>query len=229
MNLEGIAIKLEQQLQIAVVEENQLFSEGIKLLLVSSTYEEQNIHQFTNSDTFFKTDITDYDVILMNVEQLLTHKQLIQENIETNNIKIIALANEKDRSLITDVIKLGVRGFVCQETNAELLSQAIQFIINDKPYVDFSCLDYLLDDYQQLLTETKTTEQDQFPCGLLTDREIEVLKLLTHGLPNKLIAEELKVSEKTVNNHVGSIMTKLDVSNRTEAVILALRKGWIKL
>ena len=73
------------------------------------------------------------------------------------------------------------------------------------------------------------TESEPIERGPLTERELEVLGLLAQGLANKQIAVELGISEHTVKFHVSSIYTKLDVTNRTEAVRAGLRGGWIAL
>ncbi len=73
------------------------------------------------------------------------------------------------------------------------------------------------------------SESEPIERGPLTERELEVLGLLARGLANKQIAVELGISEHTVKFHVSSIYTKLDVTNRTEAVRAGLRGGWIAL
>ena len=64
---------------------------------------------------------------------------------------------------------------------------------------------------------------------LLSEREMEVLKLLTRGLSNKEIADELCISIRTVQGHLGNIFNKLQISSRTEAVVRALKEGWVTL
>jgi DNA-binding NarL/FixJ family response regulator len=69
----------------------------------------------------------------------------------------------------------------------------------------------------------------QKPSEILSDREIEVLKLATSGLSNQAIADNLCLSLRTVQAHLGHIFNKLQVSSRTEAVVRALKEGWVTL
>ena len=71
--------------------------------------------------------------------------------------------------------------------------------------------------------------KEQEPHEVLSEREIEVLRLATRGLSNKDIADELLLSARTVQGHLGHIFNKLNVSSRTEAVVCALKKGWVTL
>ena len=67
------------------------------------------------------------------------------------------------------------------------------------------------------------------PLHLLTKRECEVLQLLTDGQSNRVIGETLYISEKTVKNHVSSILQKMNVNDRTQAVVMAIKNGWVEV
>ena len=80
----------------------------------------------------------------------------------------------------------------------------------------------------RLMRELAEDEPDAESDGNLTAREREVLALVARGLPNKLIARELGIAEKTVKAHVSSILAKLGVTDRTQAALLAVRRGWVE-
>lgn len=218
-----------ERITIALIEESQLYREGIKLILTSGDYKKDQIYEFTQYENFNAKDPTNYDIVLINIKSLLAHKQAIKEQINQLNMKVIALSEEEDRSFITKAVKIGVKGFVSGATNDELLLQAIDYVKNGQSYIDFSCVDYLIEDYQKLAAADKNQQVAVAPEHILTKREYDVLHLLSKGLSNKTIASQLMISEKTINNHVASLLKKLNVGNRTEAVILALRNNWIAL
>lgn len=222
-------IVLVENMKIALIEESQLYREGIKLILTSGDYNESQIYEFAKYENFIAKNPENYDIVLINIQSLLAHKQEIKHRINQFNMKVIALSEEEDRSLITKVVKIGVKGFISGATNDELLLQAIDYVKNGQSYIDFSCVDYLIADYQKLAAAKKQQPIATVPEHILTKREYDVLHLLSQGLSNKTIANQLMISEKTINNHVGSLLKKLNVGNRTEAVILALRNNWIAL
>ncbi|MEZ4706143.1 MAG: response regulator transcription factor [Caldilineaceae bacterium] len=130
-------------------------------------------------------------------------------------IKIIALTSFKEPDMIQEVLQAGALGYLLKDATAPELHDAIQNAYAGRPT--------LATEAMQALIQTKSANASTEIGYDLTDREREVLALMVRGLTNPQMAEELIVSLSTVKFHVSSILSKLGVATRTEAVHLALR------
>ncbi|MEZ4663066.1 MAG: response regulator transcription factor [Caldilineaceae bacterium] len=130
------------------------------------------------------------------------------------NIKIIALTSFKEPDMIQEVLQAGALGYLLKDITADELHSAIRNAYAGRPTLATEAM-------QALIQSQQTSAND---VGFdLTEREREVLALMVHGLTNPQMAEELIVSLSTVKFHVSSILSKLGVATRTEAVHLAMR------
>ena len=130
------------------------------------------------------------------------------------DVKIIALTSFKDRELVEGVLKAGAMGYLLKNVDADDLANAIRQADAGNPT--------LAPEAAQVLIQA--SRQPYKPGIDLTEREKEVLSLLVDGMTNQEIAEKLVVSKSTVKFHVSSILNKLQVSSRTEAVARALQE-----
>ena len=116
--------------------------------------------------------------------------------------------------------ELGACGYLLKDTPRNKVIEAIRGTMTGKSYVDPLVVGKLLD---------QVANKQEMPSTLitakLTEREVDVLRLIARGLSNSDIAEKLHLSEGTIRNHVSAIFSKLDVSDRTQAAILAIRHG----
>jgi DNA-binding NarL/FixJ family response regulator len=135
-------------------------------------------------------------------------------------IKILVLTTYDDDEWVFDAIRAGASGYLLKDTPREDLLKAVRGTVEGKSFVDPAVAGKLLGQVasQQTQPATRLT-------ATLTEREIEVLRLLAQGLPNADIAARLHLSEGTVRNHVSAIFTKLDVSDRTQAAVIAIQHG----
>lgn len=133
-------------------------------------------------------------------------------------IKVIALTSFKEQELVEGALKAGAIGYLLKDVDADELADAIRQAYAGKPT--------LAPEAAQVLIQAS---RKPYKPGIdLTEREKEVLGLLVEGLTNPEIAQQLYVSKSTVKFHVSSILNKLQVSSRTEAVAKALQEGLIK-
>ncbi len=134
--------------------------------------------------------------------------------------RVLVLTTFDDDEWVFDAIRAGAAGYLLKDTPREKVLEAIRGTVTGKTYMDPAIAGKLL--------EQVASNQEQ-PSTLLTakltGREVEVLRLIAQGLANGDIAEKLHLSEGTIRNHVSSIFAKLDVSDRTQAAILAIRHG----
>lgn len=158
------------------------------------------------------------DVVLMDLVMPrmdgATATRLIRESYP--QVQVIALTSFKEEEMIQEVLRAGAIGYLLKNVTADELADAVRAAFHGRPT--------LAPEATHALIHSATHGRD-LPVGHdLTDREREVLALLASGLNNSQIAEALVVSRSTVKFHVSSILSKLHVANRTEAVVLALQQ-----
>ena len=136
------------------------------------------------------------------------------------NIKILVLTTFGDDEWVFDAIRAGASGYILKDTPREELLKAIRGTVSGQSFIDPAVAGKLM---------AQISNQQQKPASQITDklteREVEVLAQLAQGLSNNEIAMSLHLSEGTVRNHISAILTKLEVSDRTQAAILALQHG----
>lgn len=136
--------------------------------------------------------------------------------------KVIILTIHDDREYLFETMKMGADGYVLKDCDADTLISAIRDVKGGKVYIQPS-IKYMLND--KLSKENGETSEELRKIQALTNREYEVLTLIAEGLNNKDIAEKLYISEKTVKNHVSSILKKLEVNDRIQAAIFAFKNN----
>ncbi|MCL5961394.1 MAG: response regulator transcription factor [Chloroflexi bacterium] len=141
---------------------------------------------------------------------------------ESPAIKFLVLTTYDTDEYIFQAIQTGAKGYLLKDTSREELFQAIRTVHRGDSLLQPGVAARVLDRFAQLSRQTVDTEA-------LSDREMDVLRLLAKGSANKEIASSLCISESTVKTHVANIFQKLDVGDRTEAVTQALQRGIIKL
>jgi DNA-binding NarL/FixJ family response regulator len=141
--------------------------------------------------------------------------------VNNPNIKVLVLTTYDDDQWVVDAIRAGASGYLLKDTPRNELVAAIRGTVNGKCYIDPSVAGKLLD-----MASSHQTQPTNIITEKLTEREIQILRLIAKGLSNTFIAERLFLSEGTVRNHVSSILAKLGVSDRTQAAILAIQHGF---
>ncbi len=136
------------------------------------------------------------------------------------HMKILVLTTFGNDEWVFDAIRAGASGYLLKDSSREELLKAIRGTVAGQSFVDPAVAGKLM---------AQVSDQQQKPASQLTEklteREVEVLAQLAQGLTNNEIAGRLNLSEGTVRNHVSAILTKLEVSDRTQAAILAIQHG----
>ncbi len=162
------------------------------------------------------------DLVLMDLKMPVMNgilaTRLIKEQFPQT--KVLVLTTYDADEWVFDAIRAGAEGYLLKDSSREELLKAIMDTMAGKTAVDPNVAGKLFQHVQQNITpsDSKLTEN-------LSERELEILKLIASGLNNRAIAESLFLSEGTVRNYVSSILTKLEVEDRTQAAIIALRYG----
>ena len=166
------------------------------------------------------------DVVLMDLRmpELDGVEAMRRIRTEDPEVKFIVLTTYDSDEYIFDAIEAGAKGYLLKDTSREELFRAVRAVHRGESLVEPGVAAKLLDRFAQLRRESARGGQD-----LLSGRELEVLRLIAKGAPNKEIAATLSISESTAKTHVANIFQKLDVKDRTEAVTQAMQRGIISL
>jgi NarL family two-component system response regulator LiaR len=160
-------------------------------------------------------DVILLDMLMPRQDGLEAIRQIQQEQIKT---RILVLTSFAEDDKIFPAIKAGALGYLLKDSSPDQLLQAIYDVYEGKPSLHPTIALKLMRELNQPPPLPPTEDP-------LSEREVEVLKLVARGLTNQEIAETLSISERTVGNHLGSILSKLHLANRTQAALYALRQG----
>jgi two-component system, NarL family, response regulator LiaR len=134
------------------------------------------------------------------------------------DIEVVALTSVLEDRLVIDAVEAGAAGYLLKESGPEELIEAIRAAAKGEVRLHPKA-------QKRLIKEVRTPEMRES----LTERETETLRLISKGMSNKEIAENLSVSEVTVKTHVSSILSKLNLQSRTQAALFALKEGLVGL
>lgn len=160
-------------------------------------------------------DVILLDMVMPRLSGLEVIEQVKQENPRA---RILVLTSFAEDEKVFPAIKAGALGYLLKDSSPQQLLQAIRDVYRGEASLHPSIARRLINELNQPPSLPLSEEQ-------LTEREIDVLKLVAQGLSNQEIAETLVISERTVSSHVSNILEKLHLANRTQAALYALRKG----
>lgn len=167
------------------------------------------------------------DIILMEIDLNLSVTiesicYLLQDYPQAN---IIALTNEVDELFVKESIRAGASAYVLKNAGILNLIEAINTVDKGYSYIDSRVANVVLREFQRLSRKNPPLSLRY----LLTKRECEILQLLASGYSNRAISQSIFLSEKTTKSYVSNILSKLNVKDRTQAVVLAIKNGWVAL
>ena len=211
-----------EPIRVAVVDDQELFRRGLTMLLGV----EDDIEVVGEAgDGVAATDLaasTVPDVILMDVR--MPKRSGIEACVAIKDVaptaRIIMLTVSDEEADLYDAVKNGASGYLLKDSSIDEVAQAIRVVADGQSLISPSMAIKLLDEFKQM----SRSDRQQVPSPRLTDRELEVLKLVAQGLNNREIAKRLFISENTVKNHVRNILEKLQLHSRMEAVMYAVRE-----
>ena len=211
-----------EPVRVLVVDDQELFRRGLTMLLgVESGIEVVG----EAGDGIEGTELaatTVPDVVLLDVRMPrrsgIEACLAIKENVPS--AKIIMLTVSDEEADLYEAVKSGASGYLLKDSSIEEVAQAVRVVTDGQSLISPSMAVKLIDEFKQM----SRPERDQMPGLRLTERELEVLRLVARGLNNREIAKELFISENTVKNHVRNILEKLQLHSRMEAVMYAVRE-----
>jgi DNA-binding NarL/FixJ family response regulator len=209
------------KIRILIVDDHPVFRFGLRSLLSSVPEMEVVAEAVSGEEAIQEANRLIPDIILMDINLpgingIEATRKILAANPE---IGILILTMFEDDSVF-EAVQAGARGYILKGADPEETLRAIQSVIKGEAIFSPTVADRLI---HFISTEKERATPEIFPE--LTDRERDVLNLLARGLTNTAIAEKLYLSPKTVRNHVSNIFSKLQVSDRSQAVIKAREAG----
>ncbi len=206
-------------IKVVIAEDHSMIREGLKQLLELES-DIRVVAGFSDGQTTVDQYL-DFkpDVVLMDINMPVLNGLEALEKVKAldHSAKVVMLTFHQDREYLLKALELGALGYILKDADSKVLIDAVRSVYIGQTYIQPSMANELVNEYKRI----KSGSDD--PRNLLTERELEVLKLLSKGMLNKEIANDLFISEKTVKNHISSIFRKLDVQDRTQAAVYAIK------
>ncbi len=211
---------MSENIRVLIADDHPLIREGLRGLLAAEPDLELVGEAADGSEAVEKTDQLRPDVILLDL--LMPVKSGIEAMIEIKEkdpgARILVLTSFADDEQVFPALRAGALGYLLKDSSPQDLLRAIRSVYRGESSLHPAIA-------RRLVLQFSQPAVDSSPENPLTQREVEVLKLVAEGLSNQNIADELVVSERTVGKHVGNILEKLHLANRTQAALYALREG----
>ncbi|MBI3926661.1 MAG: response regulator transcription factor [Armatimonadetes bacterium] len=217
------------QIRLMLVDDHLLFRQGIKSLLGGHEDVEVVAEAAGAEEALRTAEEVAPDIILMDLNMPgmdgLEACRLFKARLPC--ARIIILTVVRDLTSIVQAVKAGASGYLTKDTGADQVLETVRRVYQDGNLLEPMLADRLLAEFSNLSEKSNQAGLEPGLFSTLSPRETEILKLVAIGKPNKIIASELAISEHTVRNHISNIFQKLQVNNRTEATVLAMKKGLI--
>ena len=211
---------MSEKIKVILVDDEQLIRSGLKIML--ETYPDiEVIHQAGNGREAFeccKKEVP--DVVLMDIRMPVSTgiegTKLIKEAYP--EVKIVMVTTFQDTEYIVEAMQYGASGYLLKDSSYEAIYDGIKVALSGKVVMDATVSEKLV---MQPKAPASSTEKTDISSFGLTEREIELIRLVSQGLNNKEISEALFLSEGTVKNNISTILSKLALRDRTQLVIFA--------
>lgn len=224
-----------KKIRIVIVDDHPLFRQGVRWSLaveddMEIVAEAENGQEAIKLTERFLPNVVLVDVNLPGLNGLEVARVIKRHH---PHINVIILSVYEDDDQLFQAIKVGASAYSSKDVHPTDLQRIIRdvangaYLINERVLAKPHVAKRVLHQFRELAASDHDQSKGLF--APLTSREIEILDCIARGLSNKEIASELNISGQTVKNHITSILRKLQVNDRTMAVIYAIQKGWIKM
>lgn len=230
--------------KIVIADDHQLFREGLKRIINMEEDFDVVAECGDGIQVIELCNTHQPDVVLMDINMPIQNGVAATEKVKEffPDIKVVILSIHDDESYVFETLRKGASGYLLKDMEAEALINAIRSVVVGHAYIHPKVTGKLINQLRRMTylddAGVAAASQNTKDVGVkfigseqspLTRREAEVLRLMAEGKSNKAIGEYLFISEKTVKNHVSSILQKMEVDDRTQAVIVAIKNGWVTL
>lgn len=211
-------------IKVMLADDHVLCREGIKQLLEYDGSIEVICEVNDGEACLNELSIMMPEVLLLDINMPKMNGIDVLKEIKKNKypVKVLMLTVHNDVEYLLKAFDLGVEGYMVKDSDSIELKRAINCLSNGEKYIQPNLLPLL---NNRLLVRTSDKEK----LNLLTKREREMLVYLVNGMLNKEIAIELNISERTVKNHISNLFKKIEVNDRTQAAVFAIKNDLVKL
>ncbi len=209
-------------IRILLADDHALFREGLKSLLESEPDfrvigEASDGREALRAALEVRPDVILMDIQMPGLDGVEATKEILREDPEA---KVVMLTMYRQDAYVFEAVKAGARGYLLKDASAQELIDAIRRVCSGEVLLDAELAERIIQDFHAKEGEIPKSKRAE-----LTDREVQILRLLAQGSSNQEIADELGISEKTVRNRLSEIFAKLHLNNRTQAALYAIREG----
>ena len=214
-------------IKILIVDDHEVVRDGLSVMMereedFTVVGEARNGKEAVEKASSLRPDVVLMDLRMPEMDGVEAMRQI---RAAQDDVKFLVLTTYDTDEYIFDAIEAGAKGYLLKDASREDLFKAVRTVNQGESLIDPGVVTRVLDRLTQL-SRSGAQGADQ---ASLSEREVEVLRLMANGSANKQIASELSITESTVKTHVANIFQKLEVNHRTEAVTKAMTKGIIKL
>lgn len=224
-------------IRVLIADDHALLREGLRKILELEDDIEVIGEAVDARDVIEKTQELRPDVVLMDINMPegggLAATRAIRENHP--EVDVVVLTIHDDEEYVVELVNAGAKGYLLKDVDPSRLVDAIRRVRGGEAFIPTNLMTRVFRQFHRRATEAAppppsvSIQRRSSGHELLTERELEILQQIVDGHTNKEIAQTLFISEKTVKNHVTNILRKLDLSDRTQAAVFAIRNGLVRV
>jgi len=220
-----------EPIRTLIVDDHALFRRGLEMVLAAESDIELVGEASDGAEAVQKVGEVLPDIVLMDIrmprssgiEACRAMKDVVP------SAKIVILTNSDEEEDLFEAIRAGASGYLLKDIPLDEVAGTVRAVHGGQSLINPSMAGKLLTEFASLARRDTDDRAEEVPAPKLTEREMQVLKLIARGMNNRDIAKELFISENTVKNHVRNILEKLQIHSRMEAVMVAVREKLIEL
>ncbi len=213
-----------------IVDDHALFRRGLEMVLAAEDDIELVGEASDGAEAVQKAGESLPDVVLMDIRMPKSSGieacRAMKEVAPSSKIVMLTISDEE--ADLFEAIRAGASGYLLKDIPLDEVADVVRAVHGGQSLINPSMAAKLLTEFATLAKRDQEERVEQVPAPKLTDREMQVLKLVARGMNNRDIAKELFISENTVKNHVRNILEKLQIHSRMEAVMIAVREKLIE-
>jgi DNA-binding NarL/FixJ family response regulator len=219
-----------EPIRTLIVDDHALFRRGLEMVLDSEQDIELVGQASDGEEAVEKAGESLPDVVLMDIRMPRSSGieacRAMKEVVPSAKIVILTISDEEED--LFEAIRAGASGYLLKDIPLDEVAETVRAVHGGQSLINPSMAGKLLTEFAALARRDQEERVEQIPAPRLTEREMQVLKLVARGMNNRDIGKELFISDNTVKNHVRNILEKLQIHSRMEAVMVAVRDKLIE-